>query len=250
MSFYQNYKQKNIDPFVFKEARKVCLIGNYRTGSTTIIKNICETNNLNLHEFTAGCGEIFGNFEDLHNKEMKDFYRMNFEFHKFNRPLRKFYDFDYMINQINYMKFSIKLMPDQLYYDKIKIKKVTDIMDSVCYIYRKDFLSQCLSLITSVYGDKISGKLSLNKFFRPEELVEFNVPKLSSVEIERPINLLKKNYITMGSIMKDCPGKIYCYEDLPSMCNRYAKTASWSNDVESIVKDMIAGFDVEKTLFG
>lgn len=195
----------------FKEKR-ICIFANYRTGSTTIIEKIVENNNL------PGLGEYF--------RIMNIGYARLLPFEK---VLRNF-------NSMN--EFVLKIMADHVGHDMQKLSDIVTRCDRIIYVYRRDFKAQALSWLaadsTASYNDlkKLDGSVA-----------ELIVPNLTPEYVDKQVDMLKNNYITMGKLYKKYPGEVICLDDFETK-DPYTRKYVWTNGQPEIPE-----FNVEQAIF-
>ncbi len=195
----------------FKEKR-ICIFANYRTGSTTICKKITDSNNI------PSLAEYFRTTNIGYARLLP-----------YEKVIRNF-------NSIN--EFVLKLMADHVGYDDEKIATILNKCDKIVYVYRRDFKAQALSWLAA---DSTASYADLKK--ADGSLVEFNVPHLSPEYIDKQIDILKNNYITMGKFYKKYPGEVICLDDFETK-EPYTRTYVWTNG-----QPQIPDFDVEQAIF-
>lgn len=199
-------------------ANRICLVTNYRTGSSNIITNISETNRLQTY------GEYFA-------------------------PVgwsSKLFSFDTAFRNVNSVKkFTLKLMADHVDHDMNNIARILDIMNEIKYLYRRDFTSQALSYIAArtTHSYAVTG---YREMYQSSDTT-VHVRHVPVQVIEECCDILINNYKTMAKIMKIYPGDVLCLEDL-SIKKPYTRTITWEDDVVDIIAS-IPKIDVESILF-
>ena len=118
----EGYRDSLLPDVKFK-GKKICLLTNYRTGSTFFIRETFLSNRI------------------LPTEEWEHFNTDK----SFEESLQILKDRD---------EFVFKIMPDQIDLDKTKLKKVLNECDEVIYLYRRDFEAQARGWIAwNLSGD-------------------------------------------------------------------------------------------------
>jgi hypothetical protein len=196
----------------FKE-RRICLVTNYRTGSSFLSSLISDTNKV------EGLGEYFGPCSYV-----------------------KEFPFSLAFRNFNTMKqFNLKFMANHLDYDMDRISQVLNKCDRIIYLYRRDFEAQALSWVAS-QRTMSWAQTGLKEFYQHEQDKVIIRPPLPEDFVQHNIDILKNNYITMAKIYQKYPGTVYCLEDF-EIKRPYQRKIIWECD-----KPIIEDFDVEKTL--
>jgi hypothetical protein len=196
----------------FKEKR-ICIFANYRTGSTVISRKIVENSNL------PGVGELFRTTNLGYSRLLP-----------FEKVMRNF-------NSMN--EFVLKIMADHVGYDTQKLSDIVTRCDKIIYVYRRDFKAQALSWLAA------DSTASFNDLKKSDgTAAEIIVPALTSEYVNKQIDMLKNNYITMGKLYKKYPGEVICLDDFETK-EPYTRKYVWSGD-----QPQIPDFDVEQAIFG
>ena len=160
-------------PDIKFRGKRICIICNYRTGSTFFIRETFLGNRIN----PTG----------------------NWEYFNDNR------DFNFALEQLTIpSKFVFKLMPDHIDHSLVKLDKLSTICDEFMYLYRRDFEAQARSWIAwNMAGDHEHhyGKVK-----------EYNIDVTQEVA-DRYTQQLIDNYKSMRYAYQKYPGKVYCLED-------------------------------------
>ena len=116
-------KRPSYLPHILFKGKKVCVLTNYRTGSTFFIQETFLTNRI----APTGDWEYFNDDRD----------------------------FDFALNQLKIPnKLVFKMMPDHIDHSPVKLSKIATVCDEFMYLYRRDFDAQAKSWIAwNVSGD-------------------------------------------------------------------------------------------------
>ncbi len=170
----KDYRDSLLPDIKFK-GRKICVITNYRTGSTFFIRETFLTNRI----------MPMGDWE--HFNSNKPFGRLLFELQQRTA-------------------FVFKLMPDQINLDKSKFNDIIGQCDEIVYLYRRDFEAQAKGWIAwNVSGDHEH---------HYGELKRYDI-KISQEDADKYSQQLINNYKFMRDTFKKFPGNVYCLEDFP-----------------------------------
>lgn len=185
--------------------KRICIITNYRTGSSSFITTISDLNK------NPSMGEYFSKV----SYDGKGF--------TIDKAFR---------NLLSMPRYTVKVMPNQLRYDMELLTKVITSSDRIIYLYRRDFVSQVKSFLAakSTNSYSVTGYKELDQ--SPENSI-INVPLLSNDFINEATDILKNNYITMSECYNLFPGDIYCLEDFENQ-NPYKKQIVWSQELPDI----------------
>jgi len=197
MSDHVKYEYRDsLLPDVKFKGRKICVLTNYRSGSTFFIRETFLTNRI----------APMGDWEHFNNK--------------WNDSKDK--DFDFLLNQLKQRSaFVFKLMPDQIGYSKIKYDKILQECDEVVYLYRRDFQAQAKGWIAwNVTGDHDH---------QYGDYKQYDV-KVTQKIADECIDELISNYKFMKTAYKERPGNVYCLEDFPIQVP-YARLYNWQNEI-------------------
>jgi len=170
----KDYRDSLLPDIKFK-GRKVCVITNYRTGSTFFIRETFLTNRI----------MPMGDWEHFNNDK----------------------NFNYLLHELKQRTaFSFKLMPDHIQLDKEKYHKILSQCDELVYLYRRDFEAQARGWI--------AWNMSGDHDHHYGELKRYDI-KLTQEEADKYTNQLIDNYKFMNWSFKKYPGNVYCLEDFP-----------------------------------
>jgi|TARA_B100001093_G_scaffold334783_1_gene319635 hypothetical protein len=170
----KDYRDSLLPDIKFK-GRKVCVITNYRTGSTFFIRETFLTNRI----------MPMGDWEHFNNNK----------------------DFNYLLHELQQRTaFSFKLMPDHIKLDKDKYHKILSQCDELVYLYRRDFEAQARGWI--------AWNKSGDHDHHYGELKRYDI-KITQEEADKYTNQLINNYKFMNWSFKNYPGNVYCLEDFP-----------------------------------
>jgi hypothetical protein len=185
--------------------KKICIITNYRTGSSSLLTTIAGLNKY------PSLGEYFNTVS---------YDGTGFTIDKAFR------------NITSMPRYIIKVMPDHLRYNMDLLTKVMSCSDRVIYLYRRDFVSQVKSFIAakSTNSYSVTGYKELDQ--TPESSI-VNVPVLTNEFIQEATNILTNNYLAMAECCKLFPGDVYCLEDFKNQ-NPYKKHINWSQNLPYI----------------
>lgn len=170
----KDYRDSLLPDYKFK-GRKVCVLTNYRTGSTFFIRETFLTNRI----------MPMGNWEHFNSEQ----------------------DFNFLLDQCRQRTaFVFKLMPDQIQYSQEKYNDILGECDEIVYLYRRDFEAQAKGWVAwNVVGDHDH---------HYGEMKMYNV-KTTQQEANKYIQQLIDNYKFMNESFKKFPGNVYCVEDFP-----------------------------------
>lgn len=170
----KDYRDSLLPDAKFK-GKKVCVLTNYRTGSTFFIRETFLTNRI----------MPMGEWEHFSTNDT----------------------FKQSLNQLNQRSaFVFKLMPDQIQLDQSKYNDILGECDEIVYLYRRDFEAQARGWIAwNISGDHEHhyGEHKLYNIQVNQELAD----KYSQQLID--------NYKFMNKSFKKFPGTVYCLEDFP-----------------------------------
>ena len=176
----KDYRDSLLPDIKFK-GRKICVITNYRTGSTFFIRETFLTNRI----------MPMGDWE--HFNSNKPFGRLLFELQQRTA-------------------FVFKLMPDQINLDESKFNDIIGQCDEIVYLYRRDFEAQAKGWIAwNVSGDHEH---------HYGELKRYDI-KISQEDADKYSQQLINNYKFMRDTFKKFPGNVYCLEDFPILIAEY-----------------------------
>lgn len=196
----------------FKE-RRICLVTNYRTGSSFLSRSISDVNKINP------IGEYFGPCSYVDQ-----------------------FPFSLAIRNFNTMKeFNLKFMANHVDYDMEKIDQILSKCDRIIYLYRRDFKAQALSWVASQRTMSWS-QTGFKEFYQRDDDKVIIRPPLPEDFVKHNIDILKNNYIAMSEIYRRYPGNVFCLEDF-DIKKPYQRKVIWECE-----KPSIEDFDVEKTL--
>lgn len=192
MSNHVKYEYRDsLLPDVKFKGKKVCVLTNYRTGSTFFIRETFLSNRIMPME----------EWEHFNNKEKS---------------------FDQLLREVkDRKKFVFKLMPDQIDFDPKKYQKILDECDEVVYLYRKDFVAQAKGWIAwNIAGDHDHhyGDVKQYDVKVTQDLANWYIDELIG------------NYKFMKQAFKEKPGSVYCLEDFPIQVP-YARLYNWQNEI-------------------
>ena len=186
----REYRDSLLPEATFK-GKKVCVLTNYRTGSTFFIRETFLTNRI----------MPMGDWEHFNNTD-KDFNELLYELTQRNA-------------------FVFKLMPDQIQLDKAKYNDILGQCDEIVYLYRRDFEAQAKGWIAwNISGDHEH---------HYGEYKKYDI-KLSQQQADKYINQLIDNYMFMKQSFKKFPGAVYCLEDFPIQLP-YTRIYNWQCDI-------------------
>jgi hypothetical protein len=156
--------------------KRVCLVTNYRTGSTFFIRETFKVNKIPPTE----------NWEHFNSKRT---FAQNFNLLQRSQS------------------FIFKLMPDQIDHSLTGIKLIEDRCDELIYLYRRNFVSQASSWIAwNLTGDH-DHHWGENRTYELEPTQEI---------ADKYTNQLLENYQSMKYIYNQYPGRVFCLEDFPN----------------------------------
>lgn len=156
--------------------KRVCLVTNYRTGSTFFIRETFKVNKIPPTE----------NWEHFNSKRT---FAQNFNLLQRSQS------------------FIFKLMPDQIDHSLTGIKLIEDRCDELIYLYRRNFVSQASSWIAwNLTGDH-DHHWGENRTYEVEPTQEI---------ADKYTNQLLENYQSMKYIYNQYPGRVFCLEDFPN----------------------------------
>lgn len=169
-----DYRESLLPDAKFK-GRKICVITNYRTGSTFFIRETFLTNRI----------MPMGDWEHFNTDK----------------------NFDFLVNELqNRSAFTFKLMPDHIQLDKDKYNKILSECDEIVYLYRRDFEAQARGWIAwNVSGDHEHHYGELKRY-------DINI---TQEQADVYTNQLIDNYKFMKYSFKTFPGAVFCLEDFP-----------------------------------
>ena len=188
----------------YKE-KKICLLTNYRSGSTSFCNALSNTNKIPI------IGEYFNPVT---------FNKTGFTIDKALR------------NLTSMNKYILKVMPDHLRYNSELLTTVLSHADRVIYLYRRDFIAQSKSFLAA-NSTKSFGITGYKELDQSPETSIVKVPELSEEYVHRNITVLKNNYLMMAECFKKFPGEVFCLEDFPKQ-NPYRSTIIWKKEVTNI----------------
>lgn len=170
----KNYRDSLLPDVTFK-GRKVCVLTNYRTGSTFFIRETFLTNRI----------MPMGNWEHFNS----------------DKP------FKVLLNQLQQRTaFVLKLMPDQIQLDESKYHDLLGQCDEIVYLYRRDFEAQARGWIAwNIAGDH-------EHHYGEHKLYDI---KVTQEQADMYSQQLIDNYKFMNYSFKKFPGNVYCLEDFP-----------------------------------
>jgi hypothetical protein len=167
--------RKSLLPEAKFKGKKVCVLTNYRTGSTFFIRETFLENRLMPME--------------------------NWEHFNTNKQ------FDFLVNELHERSaFVFKLMPDQINLDKEKYHTVLSECDEIVYLFRRDFKAQARGWIAwNLSGDHEHhyGEIKKYDINVTQEIADYYSKELID------------NYKFMNYSFKRYPGSVYCLEDFP-----------------------------------
>jgi len=156
--------------------KRICLVTNYRTGSTFFIRETFKVNKIPPTE----------NWEHFNSKRT---FAQNFNLLQRSQS------------------FIFKLMPDQIDHSLTGIKLIEDRCDELIYLYRRNFVSQASSWIAwNLTGDH-DHHWGENRTYEVEPTQEI---------ADKYTNQLLENYQSMKYIYNQYPGRVFCLEDFPN----------------------------------
>ena len=170
----KNYRDSLLPDVTFK-GRKVCVLTNYRTGSTFFIRETFLTNRI----------MPMGNWEHFNS----------------DKP------FGLLLSQLQQRTaFVLKLMPDQIQLDQSKYHDLLGECDEIVYLYRRDFEAQARGWIAwNIAGDH-------EHHYGEHKLYDI---KVTQEQADMFSQQLIDNYKFMNYSFKKFPGNVYCLEDFP-----------------------------------
>jgi len=169
------------------DLNKTCVITNYRTGSTSFVRD------------NAQKRKMLNYFELL---EQYDIERA--ELRLIHGPSR----------------FIFKVMPDQFDNDIAQLERLTQWCTEIVYLYRKDFGAQCRSWIAMQHlqdwnvkpqgeSNWIEHTIDINQQFADEHT-----------------EVIRSNNDALQTLYKKYPGKVYAYEDIQDN-DPYRRKYNW-----------------------
>jgi len=191
--------------------KKICIITNYRTGSSSFITTISDLNK------NPSLGEYFS---------------------KVSYDGRGFTIDKAFRNVLSKPRYIVKVMPDHLRYNIELLTTIITNSDRIIYLYRRDFVSQVKSFLAakSTNSYSVTGYKELDQ--TPENSI-VKVPVLSTEFIQEATHILINNYLAMAECYRLFPGDIYCLEDFANQ-NPYKKQNIWAQELPYITP-----YDVE-----
>jgi hypothetical protein len=158
------------------KGKRVCLVTNYRTGSTFFIRETFKVNKI----------PPTPNWEHFNSTK---------SFNESFNLLRKG------------PSFIFKLMPDQIDHSVSGIKQIANRCDEMVYLYRRDFVAQASSWVAwNLTGDH-EHHWGEDRMYEVEPTQEI---------ADKYTNQLLENYQSMKYIYNQYPGKVFCLEDFPN----------------------------------
>ena len=170
----KDYRDSLLPDIKFK-GRKVCVLTNYRTGSTFFIRETFLSNRI----------MPMGDWEHFNNNK----------------------SFEFLLDELKQRTaFVFKLMPDQIQLDEAKYNDILGECDEVVYLYRRDFEAQARGWIAwNISGDH-------EHHYGEHKL--YNI-KLDQEQADKYSQQLIDNYKFMNKSFKKFPGNVFCLEDFP-----------------------------------
>ena len=170
----KDYRDSLLPDIKFK-GRKVCVLTNYRTGSTFFIRETFLSNRI----------MPMGDWEHFNNNK----------------------SFEFLLDELKQRTaFVFKLMPDQIQLDEAKYNDILGECDEVVYLYRRDFEAQARGWIAwNMAGDHDH---------HYGELKRYDI-KITQEVADKYCQELIDNYKFMNKSFKKFLGNVYCLEDLP-----------------------------------
>ena len=167
--------RKSLLPDINFKGKKICVLSNYRTGSTFFIRETFLTNRI----------MPMGNWEHFNTNQ----------------------NFNFLVQQLAIRNaFVFKLMPDQIDWHKDRFKTIIDECDQIIYLYRRDFTAQAKGWIAwNMAGDHDH---------HYGELKTYNIDVTQEIA-DKYIKQLQDNYSFMNYAFKKYGGEVYCMEDFP-----------------------------------
>ena len=157
------------------KGKRICLLTNYRTGSTFFLRETFQNNQLPLPD----------DWEYFNQRNFLQAYK------KIKR----------------HPEFIFKLMPDQIQHNFEKLDALKGICNQFVYLYRRDFEAQARSWIAwNVSGDHDY------HWGNKTRIYDIDVTQHTA---NRYIDQLIKNYMFIKEIYKKYPDDVYCLEDFP-----------------------------------
>lgn len=167
--------RKSLLPDIKFKGKKICVLTNYRTGSTFFIRETFLTNRI----------MPMGEWEHFNSNQ----------------------NFNFLIQQLTERSaFVFKLMPDQINFSYNKYNDILGECDEIVYLYRRDFEAQAKGWIAwNIAGDHDH---------HYGEIKTYDV-KVSQEQADKYSQQLIENYMFMKNSYKKFPGNVYCVEDFP-----------------------------------
>jgi len=239
--------------------KKICVVTNYRTGSTafTLLKHEEYGVPYGAEAFAPQRPEGLGRIPS--RREIMDGYK-----------IFQYEILDLIQSTPNYItelqrdntEICFKIMPNQI--DSGHLREVVKACDKVYYLYRRDFIAQCKSWIAvRRFGDfgntgfeSPSRNFTLDKV-KEQHLARAGLSEKVIVEIDPDdpvlnggygevtipnlIRQLKDCYLEMAKLYKEIPGELICMEDYftRELKRPYNKQVNFTKEIE------IEDFDVE-----
>lgn len=170
----KDYRDSLLPDIKFK-GRKVCVLSNYRTGSTFFIRETFLSNRI----------IPMGDWEHFNNNK----------------------NFAFLLDELKQRTaFVFKLMPDQIQMDQAKYNDILGQCDEIVYLYRRDFEAQARGWIAwNMAGDHDHHYGELKRY-------DINITQEVA---DKYCQELIDNYKFMNKSFKKFPGNVYCLEDFP-----------------------------------
>jgi hypothetical protein len=252
---------------VEQNIKKVAVICNYRTGSTTFTLQKAEEYGLPYG------GEAFSHEKANKVGAIPARYKLQNEY-----GIMQYEILDLIQSDANLMtelrkpdvEICFKIMPWQVREDYM-IKEILKSVDKIYYLYRRDFEATCKSWVAvrrwgdfSKTGFKVQAKKMTDEFVRETHLgflgkdekhiveVDPNDPMLTGgmgvVTVPNCINQIRDNYERMKWLYSIYPGEIICYEDyfVRDKWRPYNKQVNWVEEIEVPHYDVESIFSIDK----
>lgn len=231
-----------------KKIKKVCIITNFRTGSTSLTL-------LKAEEYGIPyAGELFSHEKPFHIGTTKELLPKERTHARFIQELRENKE----------LECCFKLMPVHAHFKLDMIGEIVDAVDKVYYLYRSDFKSQLISYMANRgYGreqetgfktntgwedrEKRARQLVLGELGKTKEPVVIKMSlkdpqltgQLGSISMKTLRHGLIRNYEVMAEAYKLYPGELLRKEDYFSgeKHNPYNRYVEWKDDDEPEIED-------------
>lgn len=201
--------------------KNICLVCNYRVGSTSKIKELAKTHRL------SNRWEIFGDSRKIY-PEYKNIKKCN------NNHVQK------TLDKLKGGNTIFKLMGDQINFDLTVIEQLAKFCDFQ-YLYRKDFESQAKSWTAWLLSKNHNHHYGNKKTFHIDTDQRY---------FDEQTSILKENYLFFESVFKAFPGEISSLEQFDKK-RPYDREYTWNFEpTMNIVYDTTNLEKLEREYYG